>query len=806
MANPEPVDDGSDGAGIKPRLQIWYMDDSDDVRSVSLPRSHHGVFYSGCAYVVLSSKGVTQETLIHDLWYWTGEDASMEQVNCAADTVEELFRTTDPSQTLDCTRVREKGSHHFRYFAPCPIFRVGRFIPDAEDPMSILYEWISCDLSLQEVVCDRASLDHTKILVLDTKTKIFQFNGSKTYGVPRAYVAEKVVPHINDRFHDGKCEIVFVEDGTHDADNSEFLSFFGGYALSHFSTKNVGTKLFSVLNGTPEALEVRLKRDILETKKCYLLQLESEYRMEVYAWMGIHSPLEERKIACMAAKDLACSLHQSECIVIRVIEGFERFRFRSKFGHWLDKKDVVVSKDSKEEGAGAGVNLKRLLKAAHDDSIASLKFWRLDGDRRSPLMGSEVIKLYSGDCYIFSYSFTGELGDQHVVGTWFGRQSLKKDKLSATTEARIIAGSLNFWPVQMSIFEGNEPIGILSVFQNLIVCKGGISTGYKQYITDVGLPDVTHSEAGLALFQVQKIGSENMKAIQVEAVASSLHSSYCYILQSGSSCFTWFGKATTPEDHKLLKRKLNLFKPNVDSQREMEGSESKMFWDHLGGKHDYASQIIARNNAQPGPHLYSCYTQDSSDFKFNQIQYFDKDSLHSESMFLLEFKFQIHIWVGQMSFPKYGLKDHFNALNVAEDYLKCVHLGVEDISSFSIFTILEGSEPMFFRKFFKAHSVEQNLQSMLSAVTKFETYLKESEFQKEVLEFALERNLLKRFLEDQNLEDVQKTRDHLLMSLERAKFFLDVFDTGFVEDHNYLLLAEEADEFMKLKTKKRKRP
>lgn len=51
--------------------------------------------------------------------------------------------------------------------------------------------------------------------------------------------------------------------------------------------------------------------------------------------------------------------------------------------------------------------------------------WCWDGDGRSPLMGSEVIKFCSRYCYIFSYSYTGELGEQHVVGTWFGRQSLE---------------------------------------------------------------------------------------------------------------------------------------------------------------------------------------------------------------------------------------------------------------------------------------------------------------------------------------------------------------------------------------------
>lgn len=64
--------------------------------------------------------------------------------------------------------------------------------------------------SFLQVVCDHATLGHDKILVLDTKTKIFQFNGSETPQWLRANIAKKVVPHINDRYHDGKCDIAIV--------------------------------------------------------------------------------------------------------------------------------------------------------------------------------------------------------------------------------------------------------------------------------------------------------------------------------------------------------------------------------------------------------------------------------------------------------------------------------------------------------------------------------------------------------------------------------------------------------------------
>jgi len=44
---------------------------------------------------------------------------------------------------------------------------------------------------------------------LDTKTKIFQFNGSKSSIQERAKALE-VVQYIKDTYHDGKCDIAAV--------------------------------------------------------------------------------------------------------------------------------------------------------------------------------------------------------------------------------------------------------------------------------------------------------------------------------------------------------------------------------------------------------------------------------------------------------------------------------------------------------------------------------------------------------------------------------------------------------------------
>lgn len=48
-----------------------------------------------------------------------------------------------------------------------------------------------------------------------------------------------------------------------------------------------------------------------------------------------------------------------------------------------------------------------------------------------------------------------------------------------------------------------------------------MSDGYKNYITENEIPDVTNVEDGVALFRIQGSGPDNMQAIQVKAVLCS---------------------------------------------------------------------------------------------------------------------------------------------------------------------------------------------------------------------------------------------------------------------------------------------
>ncbi|KAK6127080.1 hypothetical protein DH2020_039182 [Rehmannia glutinosa] len=650
--------------------------------------------------------------LRHDIHYWLGKDTSQDEAGTAAIKTIEL----DAALGGRAVQYREIQGHEtekfLSYFKPCIIPQEGGVASgfkhaEAEEHQTRLFVCKGKHVvQVKEVPFARSSLNHDDIFILDTKSKIFQFNGSNSSIQERAKALE-VVQYVKDTYHDGKCDIAAIEDGRlmADAETGEFWGFFGGFAplpkktstnetkstdtlppklfwylISSITTaecRHVGSDIVSIVPSVEkgEAIPIEVAswtRELLDTHKCYIL----DCGMQVFVWTGRNTSLNQRKAANSAVDELLRSLDRSKSHVIRVIEGFETVTFRSKFESWPQSTNVAVSDESRGKVAALlkrqGINVKGLLKAEtpkeetqlYIDCTGDLQVWRVNGQQKTLLQGSDQSKFYSGDCYIFQYSYPGEEKDEHLIGTWFGKHS---------AEARI--------------HEGDEPIQFFAIFQSFIVFKGGLSKSYKNYIAEKELQDDTYSEDGLALFRVQGSGPENMQAIQVDPwlilakggryygkltacqvagstfphkylempgnlilkiwksdscwkqlsinnqVASSLNSSYCYILHSGSSVFTWSGNLTTSEALELAERQLDLIKPNTQSKLQKEGAESEQFWDLLGGKSEYPSQKIARK-AESDPHLFSC-TLTKGDLKVTEVYNFNQDDLMTEDIFVL---------------------------------------------------------------------------------------------------------------------------------------------------------------------------
>ncbi|KAF6142356.1 hypothetical protein GIB67_023381 [Kingdonia uniflora] len=757
------LDSAFHGAGQKAGTEIWRI---ENFRPVPIPQSSHGKFFTGDSYVVLKTTALKSGAFRHDLHYWLGKDTTQaslyfhETKNSKFPIQDEAGTAAIKTVELDAAlggravQYREVQGHEtekfLSYFKPCIIPQEGGASSgfkhvEAEEHQIRLY--VCRGNRVVHVSFARSSLNHDDIFILDTKSKIFQFNGSKSSIQERAKALE-VVQYIKDTHHDGKCEVAAIEDGRMmaDAETGEFWGFFGGFApLPRKATTDDDktieaspTKLFCIEKKQVEPVSTdSLKRESLDTKKCFIL----DCGIEVFVWIGRNTFLEDRKAASTTAEEYIRGLDRPKSHVIRVIEGFETIVFQSKFDSWPETTNVTVSEDGRGKVAALlkrqGLNVKGLVKAAptkeepqpYIDCTGNLQVWRVNGQEKTLIPSSEQTKFYSGDCYIFQYAYPGEDKEEYLVGTWFGKQSVEEERSAAILLANKMVESFKSQAVQARIFEGNEPIQFFSIFQSFIVFKGGISSGYKNYLAEKEIQDETYSEDGTALFRVQGSGPDNMQAIQVDQVASSLNSTYCYILHSGSTVFTWSGGLTSSEDHELLERHLDLIKPNLQSKPQKEGAETEQFWDLLGDKCEYSNQKIGRD-AENDPRLFACtflkstYVHSSPCVEVknkclwclillwllctqvSEIYNFTQDDLMTEDVFVLDCHSDIFVWIGK----QVDSSSRTQTLAIGEKFLENDFLREKLSREAPIFVTMEGSEPPFFTRFFTWDSAKSSMR------------------------------------------------------------------------------------------------
>ncbi|KAG8484987.1 hypothetical protein CXB51_021234 [Gossypium anomalum] len=738
---------------VRSGIEIWRI---ENFRPVPVPKSSYGKFFTGDSYVILKTTALKSGALRHDIHYWLGKDTSQDEAGAAAVKTVEL----DAALGGRAVQYREVQGHEtekfLSYFKPCIIPQEGgvasgfKHVQEEEHKIRM---FVCRGKHVVHVPFARSSLNHDDIFILDTKSKIFQFNGSNSSIQERAKALE-VVQYIKDTYHDGKCEVAAIEDGKlmADAETGEFWGFFGGFAPLPRKTasdedrtvQSHTAKLLSVEKGQAKPVDGdSLTRELLDTNKCYIL----DCGLEVFVWMGRNTSLDERKTASGAAEELIRGSDRPKSQIIRVIEGFETVVFKSKFESWPQTTNVAVTEDGRSKVAALlrrqGLNVKGLAKAApakeepqpYIDCTGNLQVWRVNGQEKVLLPASDQSKFYSGDCYIFQYSYPGEDKEEYLIGTWIGKQSVEDERVSAVSLATKMVESMKFQATQACIHEGSEPIQFFSIFQSFIVFKGGLSDGYKNYIAEKEIPEGTYTEDGLALFRVQGSGPDNMQAIQVEAVASSLNSSYCYILHSGSTVFTWAGNLTSPDDHELVERQLDIIKPNLQSKPQKEGSESEQFWELLGGKSEYPSQKIPRE-PEGDSHLFSCtfskgnlkvriYLSATSKFEnydfikcvhdfymydpfighVTEIYNFTQDDLMTEDIFILDCHSDIFVWVGQ----QVDTKNKLQALTIGQKFLEHDFLLEKLSREAPIYIVMEGSEPPFFTRFFSWDSAKSSM-------------------------------------------------------------------------------------------------
>lgn len=75
--------------------------------------------------------------------------------------------------------------------------------------MRVCLEEYNWTFFLIQVPFSRSSLNHDDVFILDTKDKIFQFNGANSNIQERAKSLE-VIQFLKEKYHEGKCDVSIV--------------------------------------------------------------------------------------------------------------------------------------------------------------------------------------------------------------------------------------------------------------------------------------------------------------------------------------------------------------------------------------------------------------------------------------------------------------------------------------------------------------------------------------------------------------------------------------------------------------------
>lgn len=395
------------GAGEKAGLEIWCI---ENLQLVPVPKSSHGKFFSGSAYIVLNTVLLKSGTPQHDIHYWLGNDVKEVDSALASDQSLEL----DAALGSHAVQYREvqglETAKFLSYFKPCIIPIEGAFSSrlgylNGEAYQTSLF---TCKgdraVYVKEVSFSRSSLNHNDVFILDTASKIFLFSGCNSSIQERAKALE-VVQYIKENKHCGNCKVATIEDGklVSDPDVGEFWSLFGGFAPIprdlHYAVDKQpdfpSIKLFWI---TAQGKLCRsetdsLNKELLNTNKCYMLDCGTE----IFVWMGRNTSITERKTSISATEDFLRSQGRSIGTHLTcLIDGSETALFRSYFSYWPQTAESKLYEEGREKVAAIfkqqGYVVKELLEEECQpviDCSGTLKIWK----RKS--FSVEIAILYS---------------------------------------------------------------------------------------------------------------------------------------------------------------------------------------------------------------------------------------------------------------------------------------------------------------------------------------------------------------------------------------------------------------------------
>ncbi|XP_068188972.1 scinderin isoform X2 [Antennarius striatus] len=646
-------------AGTAAGRQVWRI---ENLQLAPVPESSHGSFYTGDAYVVLSTVAHKDSFSFH-LHYWLGKECSQDESTAAA-----IF-TVQLDDYLGGKPVQYRELQGFESTAFTSYFK-GGITYKSGGVASGFHHVVTNDLAAQrlfhikgrrvvravQVPLSWASFNSGDCFIVDLGERIYQWCGSTCNKFERLKAVE-VARGIRDNERNSRAELVVVEEGSEPSELTDVLGAKPRLSEGNdsddleadaFNRKMAKLYMVSDASGSMKVVIVKEENPFLQSDlisdECFILDY-GKNKM-IFVWKGHKANPNERKAAMTTAEGFIKQMGYSANTQIQVLpEGGETPIFKQFFLAWKDKDQSEgfgkvflterIAKIQQVEFDASKLHESHHMAAQYnmvDDGSGDTQIWRVEGGCRVPIDPKHHGQFSSGSCYIILYTY----GRGRIIYTWQGTSCSVEDLTASAFLTVELDRSLGGTAVQVRVCQGKEPPHLLSLFR----CEP---------IIVFTAPPGGQLPPAVRLFQVRRNLSATTRIAEVHASAVSLNSHDAFLLRmANEEGYLWMGKGASEEERRgaeYLSQELS-----CSSTCILEGREPDDFWEALGGKTEYqTSQRLESPTMNHPPRLFGCSNK-TGRFMVEEVPgEFTQGDLAEDDVMLLDVWDQVFVWIGRFA-------------------------------------------------------------------------------------------------------------------------------------------------------------
>ncbi|XP_030381429.1 protein flightless-1 [Scaptodrosophila lebanonensis] len=576
--------------GQLPGLTIWEI---ENFLPNKIEEVVHGKFYEGDCYIVLKTKYDELGTLTWEIYFWIGNEATLDKRACAAIHAVNLRNYLGAR----CRTIREEQgdeSEEFLGLFETEVIYIeggrtatGFYTIEEMIHTTRLYlvHAYGATIHLEPVTVKLESLDPRHAFVLDLGTRIHIWLGKhskNTLNSKARLMAEK----INKTERKNKCEIFVDHQGAESEEFWQGLEVKPEVGATYIFLEHVDAdytpaqpRLYQVQLGMGylelpqvELPDQKLTHTLLNSKHVYILDCYTD----LFVWFGKKSTRLVRAAAVKLSRELFNMMERPDCaLVMRVPEGNEMQIFRTKFIGWDEVMAVDFTRTANSV-AKTGANLTRWarqqetrtdlaalfmprqsamplseaeqLEEEWNYDLEMMEAFVLENKKFVRLPEEELGHFYTGECYVFLCRYCipadeaePEGEEQRDDNKPSSQQPLPEDEIQCVVyfwQGRNAGnmGWLTFTFTLQKKFKAmfGEELEVMRIFQQQENLKF-MSHFKRKFIIHTGKrkdkAKTPDGKAAVEFFHLRSNGGAlTTRLIQIQPDASLLNSAFCYIL------------------------------------------------------------------------------------------------------------------------------------------------------------------------------------------------------------------------------------------------------------------------------------